>query len=200
MDFREKFVENKFQVALLGVGVVLLGLGMVKMMGSSQGDEVVVVEAEVQPTIAVKTLVVDVAGAVKNPGVYRMDEGVRIADALAQAGGYADEVDQAYVAKFINQAEMVRDGQKIYVPLKGEESVVVNQKSSVSNGVGEVAGSSVINVNTASESELDELWGVGEARARDIIANRPFSTIEELVTKAKIPQNVIDKNEGKIGL
>lgn len=192
--------ENKMMIAGLVVGVVLLVMGSGQMMGVSQGDEVVIVEKPREASVSANLVVVDVAGAVNKPGVYQMDEGVRIAEVLAQAGGYAGEVDQEYVAKFINQAEKVKDGQKIYIPLKSEKEVGSSQNSGEDQGGGAVAGTSVVNVNTASVKELDSLWGIGEARAEDIVANRPYSTVDELVTKAKIPQNVLEKNEGKISV
>lgn len=192
--------ENKMMIAGLMVGVGLLLVGGVQMMTASKGEEVVIVQNPKEASISARLVVVDVAGAVNKPGVYQMDEGVRIAEVLAQAGGYAGEVDQEYVAKFINQAEKVKDGQKIYIPLKSEKEVGSSQNSGEYQGVEAVAGTSVVNVNTASVKELDSLWGIGEARAENIVANRPYSTVNELVTKAKIPQNVLEKNEGKISV
>jgi len=55
-----------------------------------------------------------------------------------------------------------------------------------------------VNINTASVSELDSLWGVGEARAEAIVAARPYSSIEELASKANIPSNVMDKIRDEI--
>lgn len=190
--------ENKVMIGGLVVGVLLLLVGGVQMMTASKGEEVVIVQNPKDASVSARLIVVDVAGAVKTPGVYRMDEGVRIADALAQAGGYTDEVDQEYVAKFINQAEKVKDGQKIYIPLKSEKLTVGSQNSDENEDRGAIAGTTVVNVNTASVSELDTLWGVGAARAEDIVANRPYGSLEELVSKAKIPQNVLEKNEGKM--
>lgn len=200
MQLPEAVGENKVMIAGLTVGVGLLLVGVVQMMTASKGEEVVIVQNPKEASISARLVVVDVAGAVKKPGVYRMDEGVRIAEVLAQAGGYAGEVDQEYVAKFINQAEKVKDGQKIYIPLKSEKVVGSSQNSGDNQGGGAVAGTSVVNVNTASAKELDSLWGIGEARAEDIVANRPYGTVDELVTKAKIPQNVLEKNEGKISV
>lgn len=200
MQLPEAVGENKVMIAGLTVGVGLLLVGVVQMMTASKGEEVVIVQNPKEASISARLVVVDVAGAVNKPGVYRMDEGVRIAEVLAQAGGYAGEVDQEYVAKFINQAEKVKDGQKIYIPLKSEKVVGSGQNSGDNQGGGAVASTSVVNVNTASAKELDSLWGIGEARAEDIVANRPYGTVDELVTKAKIPQNVLEKNEGKISV
>lgn len=68
---------------------------------------------------------------------------------------------------------------------------------------GEVAGeetvvSGKININTASASELDTLWGIGEVRAKDIIDNRSYSSIDELLTKKVIPSNVFEKIKDEI--
>jgi len=136
---------------------------------------------------------VDVAGAVERPGVYELSRGSRVKDALVAAGGLTKGADREYLEKVINMAEEVEDGEKIYIPSEGIST-------------GEVLGGStdnlggLINLNTASVSELDTLWGIGEARAKSIVENRPFGKVEELLEKGVLPENVYEKIKDKVSV
>lgn len=187
--------ENVISVVLGGLGVLLMGVGLVQMKATGSPKDVEVISTKEDN--AVETVVVDVAGGVQTPGVFEMDDGVRVADALIAAGGLSADADRDWVARFVNQAEPVRDGMKIFVPLEGEGRESTNDKQQNPNNAGMVAGAGAVNINSASISELDSLWGVGEARAKDIVENRPYGSVQELVEKAGIPENVLEKNEGK---
>lgn len=140
-------------------------------------------------------IMVDVAGAVEKGGVYQLQSGSRIGDALVAAGGLAAGADREWVAKNINLAQEVKDGGKIYIPLYRETP-------SQSNGKGVTLGeqTSLININTASEGELDKLTGIGVVRAKAIIENRPYGSIEELMSKAKIPSSIYEKIKTSISV
>jgi len=121
-------------------------------------------------------LVVDVEGGVNSPGIHRLRAGSRVADALAAAGGYADSADLAAAAQSLNLAATVVDGQQIYVPVLGEPPVAG----------GDGGGDGLVNLNRASQSELEDLPGIGPVTAERIIAareERPFATLDELVTR-----------------
>ncbi len=194
----------------IGVGLGVVGLGLVSF-GSWQYLRPRPVEVEVLRQAknksfkeasesgirGVEEVVVNVSGAVRKPGVYQFKEGARVAEALIGAGGLAKEADRAWVDKNLNLARKLRDGEKIYVPRIGED---LGSDFGFRDSAVKGSFTSVVNVNTASLSELDSLWGIGESRARAIIEHRPYRSLEELVTKAGIPQSVLDKNEGKIGL
>lgn len=128
---------------------------------------------------------VDVAGAVTNPGVYQLTPGARVKDAIVAAGGVTEAASGEYLARVINLAAPVKDGEKIYVVPEGE----VKSTSS-----------SLINVNTASLVELDVLPGIGAVRAEDIVKNRPYRTVEELVAKGVITKAIFEKIKGKISV
>jgi competence protein ComEA len=124
---------------------------------------------------------IDISGGVKNPGVYSVPDGSRWLDAIAAAGGATDDADLAA----INLARRVQDEDKIVVPLLG--------------GGPAVAGASqapLVNINTATQSELEELPGIGEVRASDIIRSRetagPFAAIDDLLTREVIPESVYE--------
>jgi competence protein ComEA len=130
-----------------------------------------------------------VCGAVHSPGVVRLPQGARVADALELAGGATAKAELAAV----NLAARVADGQQIVVPEKGP-SGVAQAASSGGGAVGAIVGGSagagaglpgaLVNLNTASIEELDGLQGVGPSTAQKIIdyrtENGPFTSIEDV--------------------
>lgn len=142
-----------------------------------------------------KTLTVDVAGAVENPGVYKLSSDARVQDALIAAGGMSSEADREFVAKNLNLAAKVTDGGKVYIPVVGETPP---RQGLEGQAVAGVSTSGLININTASASELDKLQGVGPVTAEKIISNRPYGSIEELVSKKVVGQKVFEGIKDKI--
>jgi competence protein ComEA len=123
------------------------------------------------------SLVVDVEGGVNQPGIHHLPAGSRVADALAAAGGYAETADIAAAAQSLNLAAELVDGQQILVP-------VIGAVADAHGGGG--GGSGLLNLNRATQAELEELPGIGPVTAEKIIAARdeqPFATLEELVTR-----------------
>ncbi len=181
---------------LAGVGVVglgLLGYGLWGEIMPEKSTVEIIKESENQSTKG--EIVVDVAGAVEKTGVYKLPSGARIGDAIVMAGGLAADADREWVAQTLNLAKEIKDQEKIYIPsiarvdpLQSEGSTLGLQKSGK------------ININTASLGELDQLPGIGEVRAQAIIANRPYGSTEELVSKAKIPQSVYDKIKDSLSI
>jgi competence protein ComEA len=118
-------------------------------------------------------VVVHVVGAVRRPGVYRLEQGDRVGDAVARAGGLARRADAAAV----NLAAPLADGQQVVVPGRGRGAMSVGVGSSA-------AASGPVHLNTASVEELDELPGVGPVTAQKIIDFReqhgPFASADEL--------------------
>ncbi len=130
---------------------------------------------EASSGVAAGDLVVDVEGGVNAPGIHRLPAGSRVADALAAAGGYAESADLAAAAQSLNLAAAVVDGQQIYVPVVGGGPA----------GGGD-GGDGLVNLNRASQAELEALPGIGPVTAEKIIAaraERPFATLDELVTR-----------------
>lgn len=121
---------------------------------------------------------VHVSGCVKNPGVYELAEGRRVADAIEKAGGALEDAN----LDSVNLARVPQDGEQIHVPSRDAAGQV--------GGAGEASGASSagsagpININTASVEELTKLDGVGEATAEKIVAERtkngPFSSVEDI--------------------
>ena len=140
-------------------------------------DEAVAPSSSEPEAVEVKTQVyVYVTGAVANPGVYWLDEGLRVCDAVEAAGGLTEDAD----ASTVNLARVLSDGEHIALPTKAEVEMALAQGSA-----GGAAASSLVNINTADASALETLSGVGSATAQAIISDReqngPFSTIEDLM-------------------
>jgi competence protein ComEA len=133
-------------------------------------------------------LVVDVEGAVLHPGVHRVPAGGRVADAIAAAGGYSTEVDIAAAAAALNLAEHLTDGQKIHVPARGE---VVTLPGGTTQPP--AAGGGLIDINHASQGELESLPGIGPVTAAKIIAARPRATIDELDSRGVVGPSVMEQ-------
>lgn len=127
-------------------------------------------------------LVVDVEGAVVEPGIRRLPAGSRVADALGAAGGYAPDADLAASAHALNLAAPLADGDQVYVPRLGDGAGPGGDQGT--GGGGSAGG--LVNMNTASSEELDALPGIGPATIAKILAARneqPFRTLDELVDR-----------------
>lgn len=126
-----------------------------------------VVRAEPRPA-----LVVHVVGAVRQPGLYRLKEGARVADAVSRAGGARPKADLSLV----NLAAPVADGQQVVVPVRAA------QGSAAPVGTAPAAGP--VSLSSATVEQLDALPGVGPVTAQKIVEYRErhgaFSSIEEL--------------------
>lgn len=139
---------------------------------------------------------VDVAGAVEKPGVYTLEPQARVGDALVAAGGLSVGADREWVAKNLNLAQETKDGGKIFIPSRDENNNQFSNSNLQTNSNKQI--SNKININTAGQSELETLNGIGVARAQSIITNRPYGDIDELMGKAKIPQSVYDKIKDQV--
>jgi competence protein ComEA len=119
---------------------------------------------------------VHVAGAVHQPGVYRLPANSIIQDAVDVAGGPASDAD----LDRINLAIELRDQQQVYVPREGETS----SPPPVSGGEGSEGTDTLVNINTATQAELETLPRIGPELAQRILdyreANGPFETIEDI--------------------
>lgn len=179
-------------IGLVGVGVLIYG---VYLEVSAENPVVEIIKGEpARSDLAGAQVMVDVAGAVEKPGLYKLSSGSRIGDALVTAGGLSATADREWVAKSINLAEVLKDGGKVYIPRQSD-----NQKTQIVRESDNQINQK-ININTASLSELDGLTGIGEARARLIMDNRPYSNIDELVSKAKIPQSVYETIKDSVSI
>lgn len=135
---------------------------------------------------------VDIKGAVKVPGIYQLKNQQRIWDALALAGGVSEEADTTQV----NYAQKVKDQMIIYVPKK-EESVPQSLETLQESAPAQQNQEEKINLNTATEAELQTISGIGAKKAQEIIRFRdeqgPFKTVEELKNVPGIGEKTVER-------
>jgi competence protein ComEA len=122
---------------------------------------------------AAPRLVVDVAGAVRRPGLYRLAAGARVDDALTAAGGPTAKADVVGV----NRAAPLADGEQVVVPVRGAAGAAAAAAGTAGTGA-------PVDLNSASAEQLDTLPGIGPATAAKILAYRqqhgPFRSLAEL--------------------
>jgi len=190
----ELLQKYQIQIGMGLIGLILVGAGIIFFrqqsfsLGGQSSPSIEIISSQAQSKTSL--IWVDLEGAVEKPGVYQLAGQSRLNDLLIRAGGLSAAADRAWVAKNINLAQKLVDGVKIYIPSRREgQSRSVGASAKIANR---------INLNTASAAQLDSLWGIGEKRAQNIIAHRPYQTIEELTTKAGIPGNILERIKDKI--
>jgi competence protein ComEA len=167
---------------LAGAAVALVLLILAGRVLLRPGASASVQVAPVVPTstlgaapAAAKPVVVDVVGAVHSPGLYRLTEGARVADALARAGGATPKAQ----LELVNLAAPIADGQQIVVPRQGAAAPAAG-----ATGAATGAASGPVHLNTATLEQLDALPGVGPVTAQKILDYRQehgsFGSVDEL--------------------
>ena len=142
----------------------------------------------IEPNTELAKICVSVCGCVISPGVYELYENMRVYQAIEMAGGMTDNANY----NFLNMAEYLIDGQKIYVPDMNE-----NLSNQVSLQALDNSSSTLININSATKEQLMTLPGIGESRANDIITyrttNNKFDTIEDIKKVSGIKDAAFNK-------
>ncbi|CAN5162605.1 hypothetical protein BH24CHL7_BH24CHL7_15830 [soil metagenome] len=210
--------DGRFRMVLVGaVGALVLAAAGVVLWATTpqpqvvlqpdggEGDALAIVPASGAPAslAAVPTeLVVDVEGAVQLPGLHRLAPGSRVGDAITVAGGYSTQVDIVAAALRLNLAQRLADGDKIQVPARGDEAVAL---PSVPHGTPQAPGwpgtsgsgeGGLINLNSATDAQLDTLPGIGPVTAGKIIAAReeaPFTSVDELLGRKVVGPATFEK-------
>lgn len=153
---------------------------------------------EMENTTEPATIIIDVCGAVSNPSVVHLNEGGRVYEAIDKAGGLTSEAD----TRSINLAQILMDGEKIYVPTK-KEIESSNALNSINNSIqSQHVRSSLININTADSVALQALSGVGPSTAEKIIdyreENGKYRSIDDLKNVSGIGEKTFEKLKSKI--
>jgi len=133
-------------------------------------------------------IVVEVVGAVASPGVYRLPAGSRIADAVAAAGGFGPRVDAERAAAELNLAAVLEDGARVIVPSRDDTGAGSGSGGPGSDGGGGSGGDGggLVDLNHATQAELEALPGIGPVTATKIIDSRagePFTSVDDLRTR-----------------
>jgi competence protein ComEA len=138
---------------------------------------------------------VDVKGAIQNPGVFTAETGDRVIDIIAAAGDFTENADKDRV----NLAQLVEDQMVIYVPKIGEESTFVSEKAQPQ---GTVSDDGKVNLNSASQTELETIPGIGPSKALTIIEyreqNGPFQSVEDIKNISGIGDKTFEKLKDSI--
>ena len=202
LRFREFVLKNLLFVISILLGLVLCGVGVVQYFATqnNSNDLIFTSVEDIKKESAPKSKIsVDVEGKVIKPGVYQLDEGARLQDALIASGGLASGADREYVSKKVNLAQKILDGAKIYIPAVGEieaAQAVLSSSDPAEILTADIAvedqEEGLINVNTASVESLDTLPKIGPVTAQKIINGRPYGSIEELVSKKVLTQKTFD--------
>ena len=149
-------------------------------------------------SVSSMSITVHVAGAVNNPGVYKLRSGARFNDGVIAAGGATDQAD----LNSVNLAMLLNDGEQIYILKRNEKPHTITAQRSPSSATGGSAGSgnskvAIININTASLAELEQLPGVGPSTAKAIIdyreKNGAFVTVQDLINVRGIGPAKLDE-------
>ena len=138
-------------------------------------------------------IMVDVKGAVRQAGVYELPVGSRVYDAVQKAGGMTDEAN----SQSVNLAQKLEDESIVYVAKNGEEIAPVASASAGTTSGEKQSKDGKVNLNTATEAELQTISGIGQKRAQDIIAYREekgkFQSVDELKNVSGIGQKTLEK-------
>jgi competence protein ComEA len=175
---RLPFSRRQLVVAALVAGVGLLVAGrFLAAVGTPSGDPPLARPAVSRLVLPAQRLVVHVVGAVRRPGLYRLDQGDRIADAVRRAGGATRSADLGA----INLAAPLADGSQVVVPRRVAAAAGVGTPSPPEASA---APAGPVHLNQATLEQLDELPGVGPVTAQKILDYRTqhgaFSSVDEL--------------------
>jgi competence protein ComEA len=183
-------------VLLIGAFATAVLVGMLAPRGDSDRVPSVTVTPgdsapTAPPTPATAVLYVHVLGAVARPGLYTLPSGSRVVDAVGAAGGMADDAEQSGV----NLARPLTDGEQLVVPHVGDPAQS-GTAPGVAGGAPSAATGAKVNLNTATEDQLDTLPRVGPAMAAKILAwrtqNGRFTSIDDLMNVSGIGQKTFD--------
>jgi len=165
------------------------------------------------------SIFVEVSGAIIEPDVYEVSPGARLKDVIERAGGLSTMADTLYVARNYNLAKFVGDQEKIYIPytwdiINGtfvEQKRILEYLQPLYSTNSSTALSTVkdpppqsslltISINESSKEELETLSGVGPVTAQKIIDNRPYLSLDELISKKVINSAALEKIKNNIDL
>jgi len=192
-DGAHGFAIQPLALAAIGAAILVGGLALVIAIGGpsgvAAGPDATALAAETGVAAGATTVVVDIAGAVVTPGVYRLATGARIGDAIEAAGGFGPRVDAARAARELNLAAALKDGQQVHVPSRDD--------AGTGNGGDGSGGSSktLIDLNSATQAELESLPGIGPVTAGKIVearAEAPFRAIDDLRERGLVGQKTFD--------
>ena len=174
------------------------------------------------------SIYVDAGGSLKNPGVYCLDTGSLVIDAVNKAGGFSKDSANSFIARKINLAQPLVNNQKLYFPFQNElicelkqvtvgteitfntpittlptvepyiDQTTTTTSTSGTTNTSDNSSTQCVNINTATKEQLITLNGVGESTAGKIIEGRPYANINDLLNVSGIGEATLSKFKDKI--
>ncbi len=211
INIYKKYIEKNKKYVIIGLifCILIIAIIIVKQFDTEEKEtlDLISIEENTENTETVEEeedykIVIHITGEVNNEGIIEIKEGGRISDAIEEAGGLTKEAD----LERVNLAYELEDGQKIYIPNKKDKDI----EEYVTEGVDDIvlpdelskAGDGLVNINKASSEELQELDGIGEALAENIIAyrenNGKFKNIEDIKNVSGIGDSKYEKIKDNI--
>ena len=193
---------NKPWILLLsGLLIGLLAAGVILLIAQPrQGVPITLLPAPSatatslpSPTKTPEPILVQIGGAVQTPGTYTLVSETRLEDLINEAGGLASDAD----LDRINLTLKLQDGSYYYLPIPGEDipATAANAPGYLASA-GDDGFTYPLNLNTATQEELESLPGIGPSKAADILAyrdvNGPFATLEDLANVSGIGEATIE--------
>ncbi len=161
--------------------IILIGIYIIQKSNNKysyiieESEENTFAEMEKIDEKEAETIMLHIAGEVEEEGVITVESGARVIDAIEEAGGLTENADISNV----NLAYELQDGQKIYIPKLGEEANNIIENNTTVYGKTEL-----VNINTATQTELETVTGIGPSTALKIIKYREengrFNSIDEI--------------------
>ncbi|WP_209122969.1 helix-hairpin-helix domain-containing protein [Alkalihalobacillus sp. BA299] len=193
-----KFSKRELSlISLIGVLLLVVSVSFIVHFDNNEEEEMdwyfeeEVVE-QVTNEQTENIIIVDIKGQVQSPGVYELVAGQRLFDLIELAGGLTPDADELK----INLAAILDDAMVIYIPKIGEEDIPTIQSAALS-GNSSASNDGKIKINKATVQELQQLPGIGPAKAEAIISyredNGPFQTVEDLQKVSGIGSKSIEK-------
>lgn len=196
-DFWQLFFRFRYPLLIFFSGLALTLFGaLVYKSGVLGGPAKIEVLESATKAQTKGEITVEISGAILKPGVYKMAVDSRVEDLLILSGGFSADADRNWTDKYLNRAAKLLDGQKVYIPSIQQSDILGAKKEGGDQNISSSFTDNVhelININTASLSELDSLPGIGQVYGKNIIEHRPYSSIEELVSKGVIKQSLFEK-------
>lgn len=211
---RLKLKRYFIEIILIIISIIITITSLIifaKSNGENTNQETIINDQPNQ--ILSGKIFVDVSGSVKKPNLYEMSFGARIKEVIDKAGGLSDAADVIFFNRNFNLARIVTDQEKIYIPSITEindgifiqnqlalDYVSPTTTNNASTNTPTDTTNQLISLNSGTLEELDQLPGIGMVTANKIITGRPYSTIDELLTKKIVNKGVFDKIKNLIEL
>lgn len=176
-------------VIVIAALAVTVGIGVVRAT-VQPSEDVVIAEKSSSSAIDPSVIYVHVSGAVATPGLYVLNGGARVVDAIAAAGGFVDEA----APSALNLARLLADGEQLVAPTTADLEDA-SEAGNASSGGAETSSDGRVNLNSSDLAQLDTLPGIGPALAQRIIewreTNGNFTSVEDLLAVSGIGEKML---------